>query len=109
MKPNIESAKINFILNLITDNVVSCCIERIRNAGFEVKQEGSGTDIALSIKVGEKEVKFHLYNLLMEIATVDRDEKPLRLDMRLEDYDFFLRKSCSLIESKLTILFELLL
>jgi len=29
--------------------------------------------------------------------------------MRLEDYDFFLRKSCSLIESKLTILFELLL
>jgi hypothetical protein len=60
------------------------------------------------IKSGEKEMTFYLHNLLLEIATIDRDENPLRFDDRLVDFDYFAKKTARIIESKLKILFKLL-
>jgi len=80
----------------------------LQSAGMEVKEEGSGLDLAFYIKSGEKEIKFYLHNLLMEIATIDRDEQPPRFDENLWDFEFFLAKTSRLTESKLNILLHLL-
>jgi len=53
-------------------------------------------------------VRFCLHNLLLEIATIDRDEQPLRFDQKLRNIDYFARKTAQIAESKLRILFELL-
>jgi hypothetical protein len=48
-----------------------------------------------------------MHNLLLEIATQDRDEQPLRFDERLRDFDFFAAKTSRVIENKLKILLKL--
>ena len=63
---------------------------------------------AFCITPGEVTGKFFLQNLLLEIATVDRDEEPLRFDERLTDFSFFLSKTADLIQSKLRILLHLM-
>jgi hypothetical protein len=44
----------------------------------------------------------------MEIATVDRDENPIRFDENLRAFDYFLAKMARVIQSKLNVLFKLL-
>lgn len=51
-------------------------------------------------------MKFYLHNLFLEIATVDRDENPLRFDENLRDFDYFLAKTARVVESKLNVLFH---
>jgi len=48
-------------------------------------------------------------SLLLEIATTDRDDVPLRFDERLRDFDYFLSKMTRLTQSKLKVLFRLLM
>jgi len=103
-----EITKINRFLFLVSPIIVAQVKMLLQSAGMEVKEEGRGLDMAFSIKSGEKEVKFFLHNLLMEIATVDRDEEPLRFDENLRAFDFFLAKTTRLTQSKLRVLFHLL-
>ena len=49
-----------------------------------------------------------MHNLLLEIATIDRDEHPLRFDEKLLSFDYFVHKTNQLIDSKLKVIFELL-
>jgi hypothetical protein len=53
-------------------------------------------------------MKFFVHNLFLEIATKDRDEKPLRFDEGLCDFDYFMDKTTRLIQSKLNILSRLI-
>jgi hypothetical protein len=108
MKNQIEIAKVNSFLSLVSPVVVEVVRASLQLAGCEINQEGKGLDLAFSIKSGEKEIKFFLHNLLLEIATIDRDEKPLRFDENLNDLDYRHAKITGLIESKLRILFQLL-
>lgn len=103
-----EIAKINHFLRLTSPIVVGQVKILLQSAGLKLKEENHGLNLAFSIKSDEKEVKFFLYNLLLEIATVDRDEEPLRFDGNLRDFDFFLAKTARIIESRLEILFKLL-
>lgn len=107
MRNQNEITKINHFLCLVSPVIIRQVKMLLQSAGMEVKQGGAGPDIAFSIKSGEKEVKFFLHNLLMEIATVDRDENPLRFDGNLRDFDYFLAKTTRLIQSKLNVLLEL--
>ena len=103
-----EIERINHFLYLVSP-VVAKVVERfLESSGCQIQQEGRGLELAFSIKKGKKEVKMYLQNLLLEIATVDRDEEPLRFDENLRDFDFFLTKTVRLTESKLKILFHLL-
>jgi hypothetical protein len=108
MQEQKEIIKINHFLNMVLPLVAELVSAILRSAGAEVQKEGSGLDTAFSIKSGEKEAKFYLHNLLLEIATLDRDEEPLRFDERLRDFDFFLAKTANAIQSKLRILFHVL-
>jgi len=103
-----EITKINHFLRLVSPIVVGQVKMILQSTGLEVKEEGCSADLAFSIKTGEKEVKFYLQNLLLEIATIDRDGQPLRFDENLRDFEFFLTKTTRLTESKLNVLFRLL-
>ena len=95
-------------LAFVTPFVVRCLTTFLESSGFLVRQEGSGLDLALCIETPGGEVKFLLHNLLLEIATVDRDENPLRFDDRLIERGFFAHKTAHAIDSKLRVLFCLL-
>jgi len=103
-----EITRINNFLRFTSPLIISQVKMLLLSTGMEVKEEGRGPDLAFTIKSGEKEAKFFPYNLLLEIATIDRDEENLRFDERLRDFDFFLAKTAQLIESKLRILFQVL-
>jgi len=94
-----ETAKINHFLSLVLPIVVDVVRTILQSFDWQVKEEGHGLDLAFSIKSGEKEIKFFMHNLLMEIATIDRDENPLRFDENLRDFDFFLAKTVRLTQS----------
>jgi len=75
---------------------------------YQVTEEGAGLELVLSISTGHGEVRFFLRNLFLEVATLDRDEEPLRFDQDLLDFGYFLSKASDLIRSKLRLLLHLL-
>jgi len=99
-----EISKINHFICGILPIVVIYVKTLLQSAGLEVEEKGWGLDIAFHIKSGKREADFLLHNLLLEIATIDRDETPLRFDERLVDFDYFLAKMTRLTQSKLNIL-----
>ena len=108
MQSQNEILKINSFLSVALPIIVGVVRTILKSFDWQVSEEGKGLDLAFSIKSGEKQIKFYLHNLLMEIATIDRDEESLRFDENLRDFDFFLAKTARLTESKLNILFHLL-
>jgi len=107
MQNQIEITKINHFLSSVSPVVVAIVKTILQTLGCDVREEGSGLDLAFHIKSEGKEVQFFLNNLLLEIATVDRDEDPLQFDENLRDFDYFLRKTAHVVESKLNVLFQL--
>jgi len=93
-----EIAKINHFLSLVLPIVIELLRTILRAAGCEVKEEGASPDLVFSIKSGQKHGEFYLQNLLLEIATIDRDEEPPRFDEKLMDFDFFLAKTGYLVQ-----------
>ena len=108
MQEQIEITKINHFLADVGPIVVGITKAILHALGCKVEDEGSGLNLAFSIKSGEKELKFYLRNLLLEIVTIDRDDEPLRFDEELKDFDYFLAKMGHAINSKLRVVFEVL-
>jgi hypothetical protein len=100
--------KIDAFIFLATPIVAYVVDEILRSAGCEIEVKGNRANIVFCIKHGDKDIQFHLHNLLFEIASIDRDERPLRFDENLTDFDYFVAKTNRLINSKLAILFEVL-
>jgi len=107
MQDQKEMTQINQFLCMITPIVTSQVKMLLESAGLQVEEEGFGLDAGFSIKCGQRQLKFYLQNLLLEIATIDRDEEPLRFDENLRDFDYFLAKTARITESKLNVLFHL--
>ena len=103
-----DNERINRFIYLVLPLVTAFVKTILESCGLQVEKQGQGLDTAFSISKDSKNTKMYLHNLLLEIATIDRDEKPLRFDERLQDFDFFMTKAARLIESKLRILFHLL-
>ena len=104
-----ETAKINQFLCLVSPIIAGHMKMLLQSTGAKVKEQGRGLDLTLLIKSGKKKTRFFLHNLFLEIATVDRDDNPLRFDERLRDFNFFLAKMTRIAQKKLKILFHLLL
>ena len=99
--------RISYFLAAVAPIVVKYVMMLLRAAGFETKKEGSGLDTSLDVSKENRQARMYLQNLFLEIATIDRDEQPLRFDERLKDFDFFLEKTTNLTASKLKVLFHL--
>jgi hypothetical protein len=108
MQNQTEIAKLTQFLQVISPIVTGVVRTFLQALDLPTTEEGSSLDMAFHIKLGEKEAKFFLRNLLLEIATIDRDEEPLRFDERLADFDFFLKKATQLTSDRLYILLRLL-
>ena len=108
MQDRNELSKINRFIHMVSPIVIAQVKMILQSAGLQVEEKGSGSELIFIIKSGEKEIHFSPYNLLMEIASIDRDEVPLRFDENLQDFGFFLDKMARLTQSKLQILFKLL-
>ena len=104
MNRNRNDMRISCFVAHVSPVIVGCVRAVLASHGLEVKEEGSGLDLALRIETPSGEVKFLLHNLLLEIATVDRDENPLRFDKRVLNRDFLTTKATAAIESKLRVL-----
>jgi len=103
-----EITKINKFLSMVSPIVFGQIKMIFQSVGLQVDEKGLGADFLFIIKSGEKEIQFSPYNLLLEIATINRDKTPLEFDENLRDFEFFLAKTARLTQSKLNILFKLL-
>ncbi|MHC4637324.1 MAG: hypothetical protein ACYTBV_07445 [Planctomycetota bacterium] len=100
--------RIEGFLYLSTPIVTDIIKQILRSTDCELTHKGDGLNTVFCIKHTDKEIKFHMHNLLLEIATVDRDERCLRFDEKLKDFNYFVHKTNQVIDSKLKVLFELL-
>ena len=108
MQNQTEITKITQFLHLISPIVADVVRTFLQAIKLQVTEQGSGLDLAFQIRLGEKEAKLFLHNLLLEIATIDRDEEPLRFDERLNDFESFLKKATHLTSGRLCMLLRLL-
>ncbi len=104
-----ETEKINQFLNIASPTIVGQLRLMFQSIGVKVHQRGRGLEMTLIIKSSDKEIRFLVQNLFLEIATVDSKKKPPRFDEKVQDYNFFLDKTLSSVRSKVKILFHLLL
>ena len=102
-----EIARINSFLSMVLPVVINVTKRILQSFDFQVTEKGCGFDMVFTIKAGEKAAEFYLQNLLLEIATVDRDEQPLRFDENLRDFDYFISKMVRVLTAKLRVLFHL--
>jgi hypothetical protein len=108
MQDKEQQAKINGFLRVALPAVAGVVRTFLDSFGLEFGEEGHGLGLTFCVRSGTNTVKFCLHNLLLEIATVNRDENPLRFDEGLRDFDYFLAKTTELAGSKLLILLQLL-
>jgi hypothetical protein len=90
-------------------NIVESISEYLTGIGSKVAMKGEGMDCLLRIEKGEKKIDFLLANTLLEIATIDRDDKPLRFDRKLLDGEYGNRKTIEVVQSKLAVLLPLII
>jgi len=108
MQDKSEITEINDFLSLTGPAITAQVKMILQSAGLKVKETGRGPDLTFTLKSGHKNVEFCPQNLLMDIATVDRNEEPLRFDRDLRDFDYFLAKKARVIESRLKVVFQFL-
>ena len=104
-----ETVKINTFLAMIFPLVLGIFDTILRSLSLEFEIRGAGLECVFLIKSKTKNsLEFHMHNLLLEIATQDRDQAPLVFDEKLSDFEYFTSKTADIINSKLTILLEVL-
>jgi len=108
MRNQTEIAKISRFLAVMSPVIAGLPRMLIEAAGMQIEEKGTGMELEYIIKSRDKQVSFYLHNLFLEVATIDRDEKPLRFDERLEDFDYLVDKIIRCTCSKLKVLFLLL-
>ena len=108
MQDRSEIEKINCFLTSVFPIVAGVVKTALEASGCQVIQKGNGIEMVFLIKLNGKEAGFFIYNLLLEIATIDRDAEPLKFDEDLQDCEYFLTKTFGLIRSKLNILLKMM-
>ncbi len=73
MQEQIEKLKISEFVNFILPIACGILKQTFETMGISAEQMGIGLDTIFFIKKDDKEVEFYLNNLLLEIATIDRD------------------------------------
>jgi len=103
-----DSARISAFLQFACPVITGLVESVLQATGRKVTRHGEGLETHFTIDTDGNEAKFYMQNLLLEIATVDRDQDPLEFDRHLVDFGYFTAKAIRLIESKMQVLFELL-
>ena len=87
--------------------IIAYTKDEIHARGMTVeKEEGQGINAVLFLISGNNDgrrVEFSFKNTLLEIATMDRDEEPLRFDHSLKDHNYYMHKVKRIMCSKIQI------
>jgi hypothetical protein len=104
-----DYSAIDRFIELFSDGIIKTVMTLFEAMEIEAVLEGEGIESCIHVKNGEKSCDFFMGNLLLEIATIDRDDRPLVFDKALIDPDRFYEKSSKAITSKLAVLMPLLM
>lgn len=108
MQDMYEIAQIEDFLSLTGPAIVGQVKMILQSAGLKIVEKGCGPDLTFLIKKGSKKIEFCPHNLLIDIATIDRNEGSPKFDKKLSDFNYFLTKKARFIESKLKVVFQFL-
>jgi len=108
MRQQTENIKISQFLTFATPLICKLLEDLFCILDIKSTRSGEGFDTVFCLKKDDKELRFYLSNLLLEITTTDRDKRPLQFDENLNDFKFFLEKTSSIINSKLIVLLNIL-
>ena len=92
-----------------TAGIITPMVEFVlHGANIAFSRKGEGMDVQYICKKGRNESVFSLNNTLLDIITVDRDEKPLRYDIRNADFGFFINKATNIVQQRMTLVVSFL-
>jgi hypothetical protein len=103
-----ETTQIEDFLSLTGPAIIGQVKMILQSAGLKIVEKGCGPDLTFSIKRGSKKIEFCPHNLLIDIATIDRNEESLKFDKELCDFNYFVTKKARFIESRLKVVFQFL-
>ena len=91
---------------MTTDYLRHC----LRLKGWKFKEKGAGLYRAFHIKSNKTgiEGEFHIYNLVLDIVTIDRHKQPLKFDEGVLDFNYFFKKATENINLRLRVITRLL-
>lgn len=98
-----DEKKINKVLSFCYGFIPRIVKSILVGEGFTVSERGKGLRLVYEIKLAKSSLgaDFYFHNLFLEIATKDRDAELLEFDEKLLDFEYFLFKTLSMVESKL--------
>jgi len=99
-----EYDKINSCINKSLPLVLTLLESAFSDNNIDYTLTGRGLDMKFELKKNKFGSSMFLRNLLLEIATVDRDNEPLHYDYRLDDMEFLFRRILEIVSSKLRVL-----
>ena len=107
MQNEIEAMKISQLIDHIYPFIIQFTKKIIESEGFSIKEKGEGLEQVFTITGGKciDKLDFSFYNLLLEIATIDRDDIPLRFDDRLLDNCYLVKKAAKITSIRLRTIF----
>ena len=108
IKHSTSDSRIDKFIFLTTPLITGIVEQLLRKLQLDIEKKGQGLETKFCIKNNEHDIEFHMRNLLLEIAAIDRDENPMQFDEQLKDFGYFMSKMNQLIDSKLRVLLELI-
>lgn len=108
MQHSTDLVKINVFLQFAHPVMTGFVESVLRSTQSQITRHGQGLKTYFSIRTGDSEARFYMQNLLLEIATLDRDAQPLKFDQGLENFDYFTDKAIRVTQAKMKVLCELL-
>lgn len=103
-----EIIKINEFLFKAAPFIISWTKAWFESLGLEVEENRGGADVNFFvIKSGKVRIKFFPYNMMLDIAGVER-VTPLVFDKRVQDLDFFLHKTDCIVQRRISFIFQTL-
>jgi hypothetical protein len=100
---------IQFSIDIMWKGIADIVIEYLTDNGMTTKLTGEGLEATISIDYKDKHADYKLYNTLMEIFVIDRDDNPLIFDAKILDEKCLRKKMTDVIASKMKVLLTLLL
>lgn len=106
---DMEQRKIGYFGLATIKIAIGFFIEFFKGMGIEAISEGEDWDTCLKLKYKKNTATFFLANLALEVVTMDRDEKPLRFNPKIEDPEYWGKQVYTLINSKMELLLPILM
>jgi hypothetical protein len=95
---------ISHVTEIAAPKVTAYIREQYRAEGLVSQEEGQGPDTTITVTRNGNTSVYILWNTLIEIASIDIDDVPLRFDEGLWDYYYFVKKMKEVVEIRIRVI-----